>query len=407
MPAPEVFNTPLVVASGNGSLFGTYMANHGVTGVTYCPTGSGAGKKILAGNVAGATVNDACPTGFGGSGLTQPHFAGSDAPLSVTEYLAYVKGHGVGPQPTQLPAIAGAIGIVFKKTDESHNPISKLTLSERQICEIFGGEITDWSQITSNASGPINVVYRSDDSGTSFSFLNHLSTVCPGLSFPSLVDFKTVQDFSTGAASYISSYLSKLPTGGANGNAGVIAAVAGTTSGSAADGSIGYAEVANGVAPGVRIASVTNLLGKTINPLTGFGPTAVAVTLIFDKGVSDSVTTAANGPNGLAGRPILVDLPATSNGCIALVDPSSYANPAPEIAHGTSAENNYPILAISYLLASSQGNGSDVADVRGLLGTPYDTTIRSSVTKIGRAGTGYAWLSSPDLTQTRIDSCIN
>lgn len=389
--------TPITVASGAGSLFGTYIANHSGTGVTYCPTGSGAGKKILAGNVAGATVNDACPSGFGGSGLTQAHFAGSDAPMSVSEYNAYVTGHGASAQPTQLPAIAGAVGIVFKKTN-----VNTLTLTEAQICGIFGGTITNWNQLPGGQSGAINVVYRSDNSGTSFSFLNHLSAVCPGItSSPSLGNFSTVQGYPTGASSYITSYASSVPAGGASGNAAVVTAVAAT------DGSIGYAEVANGTSGGVRVASVTNLAGKTINPLTAFGPTAVPVTLTFDSAISDSVTTTMNGPNGLAGRPILVGLPNSSNGCIALVAPDSYANLAPASAAGTSAENLYPIVAITSLLGNAQGNGTDAAAVQGLLSSPYDLSIRSTVTKIGRAGTGYAWLSNDQLTAARVTTCIN
>ncbi len=386
--------TPIVPTAG--SLFGVYVANHSGTAVTYCPTGSGAGKRILAGNVPGNTVNDACPSGFGGSGLTQPHFAGSDAPLSTAEYNAYTTGHGATAQPTQLPSIAGAVGIVFKKSG-----VNALTLNEDQICGVFSGQIKTWQDLSAagavgipaGTTGNINIAYRSDGSGTSFSFLNHLSAVCPGVASHPATSFKTLQAYATGAASYFSSYASSF---GGNGNAGVIAVVAGTASGAPADGSIGYAEVANGVTGGVRNASVTNLAGVTVNPVTGFGPTAVPVTLTFDKVIADNPD--ANG------RPVLIDLPLTngqptsSNGCIAVVDPSTYASPA----------SGYPIIAVTSLLGNKQGNPSaDLATVRGLLSSPYDTSIRSSVTKIGRAGTGYAWLSSSDLTAARVNSCIN
>lgn len=377
---------------GSTSLFGVYTNNLGGKPVSYCLTGSGAGKKILAGNVLGNTVNDACPSGFGGSGLTQPHFSGSDAPLSVSEYNAYVSGHGAGAQPTQLPAIAGAIGIVFKKTG-----VNALTLTEAQICGIFSGQITDWSQITISSAGPINVVYRSESSGTSFSFLNHLSAVCPGTASPlPPTKFKTFQSFAMGAGLYIPSYASSLPAGGANGNAGVVAAVAGVLPGSVVDGSVGYAEVANGVIGGVRIASVTNMSGVTVNPATAFGPTALPLALTFDKAIADDVTDGTV-LGELAGRPKLVDLPASSNGCIAMVAPDSYANPS----------SGYPIIAVTNLLGNAQGNGSDASAVRILLGTPYNTSIRSLVRTIGRIGTGYAWLSNAGLTQSRVDSCIN
>jgi len=394
----------LVTPTGN-SLFGVYIANHAGSSLTYCPTGSGAGKKILAGGLAGNGVNDACPAGFGGMDPTQlqADFAGSDAPMSAKEYNAYlgspIHGDGFsvsGSRPTQLPALAGAIGIVFKKKG-----VNALTLTEDQICGIFSGQITDWASLVPGISGPINVVYRSDSSGTSFSFLNHLSVVCP--SVPSAAtDFKTVQDFAAGASTYFSWYVS---SSGARSNAAVVNLVSGTSPGTfpgaPTDGSIGYAEVANTIRQAVGVASVTNLAGKTVNPVFGFGTQALPVTLVYDKVIADIVDTV--------GRPVLIDLPltngnpTTSNGCIAVVDPFSYANLAPS-GSGSAA---YPIISITYLLGNTQENGAHAAVVRGFLGTPYDTTIRPSVTTIGRAGMGYSWLSNADLTQARVDSCIN
>lgn len=385
--------TNLPITPAAGSLFGSYGGNP----VTYCATGSGAGKKILAGNdPTNFQVNGTCgsttPTNFGGVGLTQAFFAGSDAPLSLTEYNNYVTGHGTGKQPTQLPAIAGAVGIAFKKTG-----VNALTLTEGQICGVFSGQIKTWDDaalagagIPAGTTGNINIVYRSDGSGTSFSFLNHLSDVCQAniaTGKTAALNFKTNQSYATGATSYISSYASSLPAGGASGNAGVAAGVAAT------DGSIGYAEVANGVPAGVKVASVKNTAGTVVNPLTGFGPTALAVTVVFDKAIADTVDTH--------GRTTLASLPATSNGCIGLVDPLTYSNLASTTASA------YPIIAITNLLGNAQGNGSDAAAVAKLLASPYDTTIRSSVTKIGRAATGYAWLSSTDLTAARVTSCIN
>lgn len=404
---PLPFNAPVTPAAG--SLFFAYGGNP----VTYCGTGSGAGKKILAGNdPANFQVNAICnptppippalpttPVGFGpaaGTTLTQAHFAGSDAPLSSTEYANYVTGHGTGTQPTQLPAIAGAVGIAFKKTG-----VNALTLTEGQICGIFSGQIKTWDDaalagagIPSGTTGNINVVYRSDGSGTSFSFLNHLSDVCQANVAPgkaAALNFKTNQSYVTGATSYIASYASSLPAGGASGNAGVAAGVGAT------DGSVGYAEVANGVPAGVRIASVKNTAGTVVNPLTGFGPTAIGVAVTFDKAIADTVDSQ--------GRPTLATLPA-SNGCIGLVDPLSYSNLANSTLPGGGA-SAYPIVAITNLLGNAQGNGVDAAAVAKLLASPYDTTIRSSVTKIGRAGTGYAWLSSTDLTAARVTSCIH
>jgi phosphate transport system substrate-binding protein len=393
VPAPLTPITP-----GAGSLLGVYSAGTGGSPTTYCPTGSGAGKKILAGNdPTNFGVNGKCTDvapnvqGFGGVGLTQAHFAASDAPLAVSEFNNYVTGHGAGTQPVQLPAIAGSIAVVFNKTG-----VSSLTLSEAQICGIFSGQITNWNDsalsgtVPAGTSGAINVVYRGDGSGTSFSFLNHLSAVCPSNVAAGKVAataFKTNQNYpgaGTGASAYISLYAS---SNAATGNAGVTAAV------NATDGSIGYAEAANGVTAPARFASVKNSHSlATVNPATGFGTTAVAVNLVYDNAISDSVTAA--------GRPILTPLTTTSQ-CIAVVNPQDYADPT----------TGYPILAVTYLLANAQGNGTDVAAVRGLMFSPYNTTSRPSVTKIGRINTGYAWLSNADLSNTtgltKVNGCVN
>lgn len=410
------FPTPTgPITPGAGSLFGVYNSASGNTS-TYCPIGSGGGKKVLAGNdsanfqvnlACGPTTTPATPQGFGGSGLAQADFAASDAPMSSSEFNNYRTGHGSTTQPVQLPAIAGSIAVVFKKTG-----VTSLTLSEGQICGVFSGQITDWKQLVSTVSGPIRVVFRSDGSGTSFSFLNHLSAVCPtnkvaaGLN-PNLpsgtnfaFNFKTNQVFSgldalgqpTGASAYVTSYAANA---GASGNAGVTAAV------NAVDGSIGYAEAANGITAPAAFASVTNShSGLSVNPSTGFGTTAVAVSLSYDQAISDSVTASVPGTNApIAGRPILQALPTTSQ-CIAVVNPNDYADPS----------TGYPILAVTYLLANAQANANTAA-VRGLLFSPYNTTSRTSVTKIGRILTGYAWLSNADLSNTtglaKVNSCVN
>lgn len=390
--------TPLTPAAG--SLFGVYTANGG-NPITYCPTGSGAGKRILAGNVPSVEqVNGLClnaspnVAGFAANGaasVTQAAFAGSDAPMSVTEFNNYKAGHS-NNLPEQMPAIAGAIAIAYNKSG-----VSSLTLSEGQICAIFSGQITTWDELGAG-SGPIKVVYRSDGSGTSFSFLNHLSAVCPLAAnvLPgktAATQFKTNQSFASGVAAY--SYAS---SSAQNGNSGVTDFI----KAAANDGTIGYAEAAYPIGGLGKFASVKNTnSGATVNPSTGFGSAALPVALNYSKAIADTVD--ANG------RPTLVDLP-TATQCVAVVDPSTYANPA----------TGYPILAVTYLLGNQAGNGTDAAAIRTLLGSPYSNAPnRSSVTKIGRITTGYAWLSDSvantvlDSTNTttgiqaRINACIN
>ncbi|MGA7439735.1 MAG: substrate-binding domain-containing protein [Luteibacter sp.] len=392
-----VVGSPLIPSAG--SLFGAYT-NIFANPVTYCPTGSVAGKRIFAGN--NPTVEQGSglcfgsgPAGFASSAgpvITQAHFAASEVPLSYSDFENYKVGHG-GALPEQFPAIAGAIAIVFNKSG-----VASLTLSEGQICAIFSGQITTWDELGAG-TGPIHIVYRSDGSGTTYSLLNHLSAVCP---LPTNVlsgktaatQFKTVP------------LLAGTPAGGAwiysmgyNSPVGVVGSGAVTDYVKTNDGTIGYVEVAYAVANLVKMASVRNTnSGLAVNPSVGFGTTPMPVFLSFSKVLADS-------PD-FNGRPVIQD-PSVSTQCVAMVDPAIYANPA----------SGYPILGVSYLLGNQTANGTDATAVRNLLGSPYkNSPVRSAVTKVGRITTGYAWLSEASVLdsvnattgiQARINSCIN
>jgi len=402
---PVPILAPIVPATG--SLLGVYSsASGGGDPTTYCPTGGTVGKKILAGNdPVNYQVNHVCSgfmsTGFGGVGLAQPFFAASDAPMTSSEVNAYVAGHGAGTQPVQLPSIAGAIAIVFRKDANAATgtpAVNSMTLTEAQICGIFSGQIRTWDDVAlagtgipAGTAGPINVVYSGESGGISYGLLNHLSAVCPSnvaAGKAAAVNFKTLQAFAMGAGWYIPSY----STSFASPFDAIVPSYVNAT-----NGSIGYADVADAVRAPARIASVRNShTTLAVSPLTGFGVTPQPVFLSYDLAIADVVS-----PNG---RPVLTPLPTTSQ-CIAVVDPSSYADPS----------SGYPILNVSYLLANAQGNGAETAAVRGLLFSPYNKTTRPQVTRIGRITTGYAWLSNATLDSTdpvggiwgKINACVN
>ncbi|WP_250634404.1 substrate-binding domain-containing protein [Pinirhizobacter soli] len=414
--------------TGDGSLLGEYAKTQSSPTnlrVSYCQTGSGGGKNILAGNQPTLfTVNAACaatpnPIGFGatslGETLAQPHFVGSDSPLASTDLSNYAAGHTSG-QPVQIPSVSGAVAIVFNKAatkaGSANIALTSLKLNETQVCQIFSGAVTDWSALPASAfqtlptgytvSGPFKITYRSDGSGTSFAFSNHLSKVCGNTLAPPngtsgngvAVNFKTDQAYTTAAASYFSSYA----TGGtspntwpiaANGNPGVIVAI----QSSANDGAIGYAETANALSasPAVHFASISRRTTPTtfINPST-YGGTVLPVDVNFDE-----IITGVN----TFGRPNLGASGLTTQ-CIGIVNPEDYAEPA----------SGYPIVAVSYLLGNSAANGLDVNQVRGVLFSPYNSAVTSQVFDIG-SGTGLSFLSingaTPAQIQTKINGCIN
>jgi phosphate transport system substrate-binding protein len=171
------------------SLFGVYESTSGVS-VSYCLTGSGAGKDILAGGTIGTntySVQNACTKnsagtvlGFGApavgrTDLTQPNFAAADSPLAQTDYNNYQAARSATGSttvyPTQFPAVAGAIAIGFNLIDSKNNVVtsSEVNFTDAQVCEIFSGVITNWddSRLTSAftltdggtiPSGTINVL---------------------------------------------------------------------------------------------------------------------------------------------------------------------------------------------------------------------------------------------------------
>ena len=375
-----------VSPASSNSFFGVYSAQRGYPAVSYCLTGSGTGKNILAG-VPGTSVQNDCPdtgtiTGFGApavgrTDLTQPNFAAADSPLTQTDYSNYVTNR-VASKPIEFPAVAGAIAIAFNKTDDQGSSVSAVNLTDSQICGVFSGKITDWSDarlapaITLPAghtvSGPINVQYRSDGSGSTFAFSNHLTYTC---SRTPTAHFVADQAFTT----VVSKFLPTVPANwtGSSGNAAVTAAI------QANSGSIGYVEAANAITSGVNFALVDGQ-----SPKTDLGnPTTHRVTV---QTASLAMNDVINGADPNTGVAVLSPIsPAPSTKCIALVKPSSYAKPT----------SGYPIIAISYLLGNSNGNGPDLAATKNLIAAPYTPTITNSpnLTTIG-ANTGLAFLTT-------------
>lgn len=405
----------------DGSLFYAWSNESGASNpmTSYCQSGSGTGKNVLAG-VSGNNVQNSCPdtgaiTGFGApaadrSDLAWPNFAAADSPLAQSDYDNYIAAHTSSGSstpssyPVQFPSAAGSISIVFKKLEPDHmTPLPSLNLTEAQVCRIFSGQITQWDdpQLASAlppgvlVSGPINVVFRSDGSGTSFAFSNHLTETCGTIAPISGVaalniagGFVTSQDFSAAVAAYLPSYASHASF---QGNQGVVTNLT--------DGSIGYAETANAKGAAVGFADVSRV-GATsiyIDP-TSFGGSVLPVSVAYNE-----VITGADPETGRPTVDTLTTPPSTS--CIALVNPDNYAYPA----------SGYPIIAVSYLLGNSNGNGmGDLANTKGLLSAPYDTSLRSVVSTMGLSGTGLAFVSNADFTPTRgaphlspkVDSCL-
>lgn len=395
-----------VFPAGTGSLFAVFSAIRGNPTVSYCQTGSGAGKNVLAG-ISGFSVQNACTpdssgayhgfganaTGVGRSDLTTPSFAGADSPLSSSDITNYQSVHGSTSFPVEFPAVAGAITIAMNMKTAKGVVLnsSNTNFSDAQLCSIFSGAVTDWSAPSlvsaytlgsgdSIPSTPIKVQYRSDGSGTTFSFSNHLTAACPAVGGN---HFLASQSFTQ----VVSQFQPTIPANwtGSSGNPAVTAAIAATA------GSIGYAEMANSLQAGLGFAKVNG-----VDPSSFGSAVTIASTSLKAYNAISSTTWGTNG------QPQLVAISgAPSNSCVELVDPSTYANPS----------SGYPIIAISYLLGNAAGNPSaDLTNIRNLIGAPYNSTITgsASLTQFG-TGKGLALLnvSGTVLSTGTVNSCVN
>lgn len=189
-------------------------------------------------------------------------FAASDKPLDAKDAAAIKRG------VVQLPLTAGAIAVAYNL------PGCKLKLSQEQLVQIFEGKIKNFQQLGC-ADQPIQVVVRSDGSGTTYNFTNSLAAFSPSWKKGPGVG-KSVN----------------WPTGvGAKGNEGVAASLLQT------EGSIGYVEAAyvRGV---LQAAAIANRAGSFSLPDAANASQALATINLGDD-------LTGGDPNPSAGYPIV------------------------------------------------------------------------------------------------------
>lgn len=205
--------------------------------VNYQSIGSGGGiKQVTAGTV---------------------DFGASDDPLTLNELK---EGNLM-----QFPAVLGGVVAVFNLAGFSDND---LILNGRVLADIFQGKITEWNdpaiaELNKDKKLPpekINVIYRSDSSGTSAIFTNYLSEMSP--------EWKK----EIGAGKSIN-----WPVGvGAKGNDGVAGNV------TRVGGSIGYVEYAYAEQNKIACSRMVNADGQVVAPsLESFG--AAAANAAWDR----------------------------------------------------------------------------------------------------------------------------
>ncbi|CAB3643650.1 Alkaline phosphatase L [Paraburkholderia sediminicola] len=193
-----------LVAPSIGAEISIFPAADGTA--TYASVGSGKGQTAFLNNDA---------TQFGLAAGKVVHFANSDAALSSSQISSYASSSlgttstGGGPL-IQIPYIVTPITIPLVNAPAGTGPqtttgqTNSVALNDNDLCGIFSGKLTNWSQVTNPdngsfyAAGPITVVVRGDGSGTTDLLTRHLaaSGVCTtGTGGNSNIAFTETQTF--------------------------------------------------------------------------------------------------------------------------------------------------------------------------------------------------------------------
>lgn len=227
--------------TGSGSSYmasfqATCTANYTVDKVTYASKGSGTGKTEFANGT----------TNFGGS----DSLYSSDAPSN----FVYV------------PLVGGPVGIIY-----NIKGVKNLRVTPQLLDGIFTGKIKKWNDAKIKAENPaaalpnrnIQVVYRSNTSGTTNNFGNYMKQNVGG-------SWAAKDAWAEASGSTIG-------TGAAN-NSGVVTTVKGLAD------SISYADVADAKAAKLSFASVKNALGQYVQPTASAASKFLAKQTIASNG---------------------------------------------------------------------------------------------------------------------------
>jgi phosphate transport system substrate-binding protein len=187
--------------------------------------------------------------GGGGSGKGRQDFSDqvTDYACSDGLYKADAEKKTKGGEFIYVPMLLGAITVSYNL-----DGVDNLQLSGETIAKIFQREIKKWNDPAIAADNPgvelpatdITVAHRSDGSGTTEQFTKYLD-----------IAESTVWHLKTG-----STVEWPADTQAGNGNAGVAQIVKSTK------GAIGYVDLPDAKASGLKLAAVKNLAGKFIAP---------------------------------------------------------------------------------------------------------------------------------------------
>lgn len=143
----------------------------------------------VAGQAQGLNINyspQGSPVGLNNYAQNSIDFAGTEAEFSS---LFAGTAQTVSRGYQYIPDVAGGIAVMYNVQDKAGRQVTYLHLSRHTIAKIFMGVISNWSDpaISADNKGlqlpnqPINVVYRSGESGTTALFYDFVANLEPGL----------------------------------------------------------------------------------------------------------------------------------------------------------------------------------------------------------------------------------
>jgi len=200
--APDVSGAPvsemsLYNAGQSHVSFTTYWATISVSAQAAMLTDD---LTCLENKVTGANGGNCSGTLIGGADTV--HYAVSESTLNSTQFATWATssvGQTAAGNLIQIPAMGTGLAIVVNDANVTNN--HQLGFSDNDLCGIFSGLITDFSQITDSptapAAGQFKLLYRSDSAGNTFSLTNHLAAVCTAGNTNAGVTFTVTSTFSS------------------------------------------------------------------------------------------------------------------------------------------------------------------------------------------------------------------
>jgi phosphate transport system substrate-binding protein len=259
---------------------------------SYYTSGSGAAQTAFLTNTISAFGSPGVTSAGGvASGTGAVDFGASDATLTTAQISTFSSTFHY--PLIQVPSFGTPITLAFNVAGKTGN--GSVTLADTtnsstaaSVCGVLSGKITDWHDVDSTipANSTIEVIFRADNSGTSFLLTQHLTAVCNSTNSSFVAaNLKATQNFA--------SLFTTLPANfhGASLSPGVEAAVTSTPN------AIGY------LSPDFTRIAFDNITNTAFPPVLSvstaagsFTPTTTNTTLALGTSAPIPTSTAAANP---------------------------------------------------------------------------------------------------------------